>query len=123
MVNPEKKWRLQRGERLLQAALQNDSDGQTQPSSNFPGSSYVPSTGRKLFDQLAGQMLADQERQSDQDLPPFDEDSRDVVIVPDSEPSEPAKTSSIPPRPHLLTPPKDFSHDGTGRFVSFLNLL
>jgi hypothetical protein len=111
MVNPEKKWRLQRGERLLQAALQNDSDGQTQPSSNFPGSSYVPSTGRKLFDQLAVQMLADQGRQSDQDSPPLDEDSRDAVIVPDSEPPEPAKTSSLPPRPHLLTPPNDSSHD------------
>ena len=119
MVNPEKKWRLQRGELLLQAALQNDSDGQTQPSSNLPGSSYVPSTGRKLFDHLAAQMLVDQqsfprhdqERQSDQDSPPLDEDSRDAVIVPDSEPPEPANTS-IPPRPHMLTLPKDSLHDG-----------
>lgn len=120
MVNPEKKWRFQRGERLLQAALQNDSDGQTQPSSNFPASSYVPSTGRKLFEQLAAQVLADQqssprrdqERQSDQVLPPLDEDSRDTVIVPDSEPPESANTSSISARPHLLTPPKDPLHDG-----------
>ena len=118
MVNPEKKWRLQRGELLLQAALQNDSDGQTQPSSNFPGSSYVPSTGRKLFDQLAAQLLADQsvssrhdQRQSDQDSPPLNEDSRDAVIVPDSEPRESADTSSTSARPHLLTPPKDFLHD------------
>lgn len=119
MVNPEKKWRLQRGEQLLQTALQNDSDGQTQPSSNFPGSSYVPSTGRKLFDHLAAQMLVDQqsfprhdqERQSGQDTPPLDENSRDVVIVPDSEPPEPTNTS-IPARPHLLTPPKDSLHDG-----------
>ncbi|KAN0123774.1 hypothetical protein V8E52_002264 [Russula decolorans] len=119
MVNPEKKWRLQRGELLLQAALQNDSDGQTQPSSNFPGSSYVPSTGRKLFDHLAAQKLAgqqslprhDQERQSDQNSSPLDEDSRDAVIAPDSEPPEPTNTS-IPARPHLLTPPKDSLHDG-----------
>ena len=119
MVNPEKKWRLQRGELLLQAALQNDSDGQTQPSSNFPGSSYVPSTGRKLFDQLAVQLLADQsastrrdQRQSDQDLPPLNEDSRDAVIVPDSEPRESANTSSTSARPHLLTPPKNSLHNG-----------
>jgi hypothetical protein len=120
MVNPEKKWRLQRGEQLLQAALQNDSDGQTQPSSNVPGSSYVPSTGRKLFDHLAAQMLADQqsfprhnqERQSDKDSPPLDEDSRDVVIVPDSEPPKSADTSSISARPHLLNLPKDSLHDG-----------
>jgi hypothetical protein len=120
MVNPEKKWRLQRGELLLQAALQNDADGQTQPSSNFPGPSYAPSTGRKLFDQLAAQMLADQqyfprhdqERQSDQHSPPLDEDSRDAVIVPDSEPPQSTNTSSIPARPHLLTPPKDSLHDG-----------
>ena len=120
MVNPEKKWRLQRGERLLQAALQNDSDGQTQPSANFPGSSYVPSTGRKLFDQLAGQMLAGQqsssrddlERQSDPDLLPLDEDSRETAIVPDSEPPESAKMSSASSRSHLLTPPKESSQDG-----------
>jgi DNA repair protein Crb2 Tudor domain/BRCA1 C Terminus (BRCT) domain len=120
MVNPEKRWRLQRGEQLLQAALQNDSDGQTQPSSNFPGSSSAPNTGRKLFDHLAAQMLADQqssprhdqERQSNQDLPLLDEDSRDAVIVPDSEPPESANASSIPARPHLLTPPKDSLHDG-----------
>lgn len=120
MVNPEKKWRLQRGEQLLQAALQNDSDGQTQPSSHFPGSSYAPSTGRKLFDQLAAQVLADQqpfarhdqERQSDQVSPPLNEDSRDAVIVPDSEPPESANTSSISARPLLLTPPKDSLHDG-----------
>jgi hypothetical protein len=119
MVNPEKKWRLQRGELLLQAALQNDSDGQTQPSPNFPGSSYVPSTGRKLFDQLAAQVLADhqsfprhdQERQSDQASPPLDEDSRDAVIVPDSEPPESSNTPSIPVRPRLLTPPKDSLHE------------
>jgi hypothetical protein len=120
MVNPEKKWRFQRGEQLLQAALQNDSDGQTQPSSNAPGSSYVPSTGRKLFDHLAAQMLADQqsfprhdqERQSEQDSPPLDEDSRDAVIVPDSEPPKSTNTSSISTRPHLLIPPKDSLHDG-----------
>jgi hypothetical protein len=120
MVNPEKKWRFQRGEQLLQAARQNDSDGQTQPSSNFPASSYVPSTGRKLYDQLAAQALADQqssprhdqERQSNQVSPPLDGDSRDAVIVPDSEPPESANTSSISVRPHLLTPPKDSSHDG-----------
>ncbi len=120
MVNPEKKWRLQRGEQLLQAALQNDSDGQTQPSANFPGSSYVPSSGRKLFDQLAAQMLAgqqssprhDPEGHGDQDTPPPNEDSRDTVIVPDSEPPKSANTSSTSARPHLLTPPKGSSHDG-----------
>ena len=114
MVNPEKKWRLQRGERLLQAALQNESDGQTQPSTNFPGSSYVPSTGRKLFDQLAGQMFSEQqtsprhdpERQSN---PPLDEDSREAVIVPDSEPPLSASTSA---RPHFPTPPKESLQDG-----------
>ena len=119
MVNPEKKWRFQRGEQLLQAALQNDSDGQTQPLSNAPGSSYVPSTGRKLFDHLAAQMLADQqsfprhdqERPSDQDSPPLDEDSRDAVIVPDSEPPKSTNTSSISTRPHLLISPKDSLHD------------
>ena len=120
MVNPEKKWRLQRGELLLQAAKQNDPDGQTQHSSNFPGSSYVPSTGRKLFDQLAAQMLTDQqtsprhdqEGQYDQDSPPLNEDSRDAIIVPDSEPPESANMSSTSARPHLLTPPKDSFHDG-----------
>jgi DNA repair Crb2-like protein len=120
MVNPEKKWRLRRGEELLQAALQNDSDGQTQPSANFPGSSYAPSTGRRLFDQLAVQMLADQqssprhdpERQSDQGPPPLGEDSRDAVIVPESEPLASANTSSCSARPHLLTPPKDSLLDG-----------
>lgn len=119
MVNPEKKWRLQRGELLLQAALQNDSDGQTQPSANFPGSSYVPSTGRRLFDQLAGQKLAghqspsrdDLERQSDPDLPPLDEDSQEAAIVPDSEPPESAKMSSASSRSHLLTPPKESLQD------------
>lgn len=119
MVNPEKKWRLQRGELLLQAALQNDSDGQTQPSSNFPGSSHVPSTGRKLFDQLAAQMHSDQqsfprhdqERQSGQDSPPLGEDSQEGVIVPDSEPPESANEPSVPARLHL-TPPKDSLHDG-----------
>ena len=119
MVNPEKKWRLQRGEMLLQAALENDSDGQTQPSSNIPGSSYVPSTGRKLFDRLAAQVLVDaqslprrEQERSDQLSPPLDEDSRDAVIVPDSEPPEPANTSSASARHHLLTPPGDSSHDG-----------
>jgi hypothetical protein len=120
MVNPEKKWRLQRGELLLQAALQNDSDGQTQPSANFAGSSYVPSTGRRLFDQLAGQKLTGQqspsrddlERQSDPDLPPLDEDSREAAIVPDSEPPESAKMSSTSSRSHLLTPPKESLQDG-----------
>jgi len=119
MVNPEKKWRLQRGELLLQTALQNNSDGQTQSSSNFPGSSYAPSTGRKLYDQLAAQMLTDkqssprhdQERQSDHD-PPLCEDSRDAVIVSDSEPPESANTSSISARPHLLNPPKYYPPDG-----------
>jgi hypothetical protein len=115
MVNPEKKWRLQRGEQLLQAALQNESDGQTQPSATVPGSSYVPSTGRKLFDQLAAKMVVGQqssprhdlERQSDSALPPLDEDSREAVIVPDSEPPESANVSSTSAQPHLLTPPKD----------------
>jgi DNA repair protein Crb2 Tudor domain/BRCA1 C Terminus (BRCT) domain len=115
MVNPEKKWRLQRGELLLQAALQNESDGQTQPSATVPGSSYVPSTGRKLFDQLAAKMVDGQqssprhdlERQSDPDLPLLDEDSREAVIVPDSEPPESANVSSTSAQPQLLTPPKD----------------
>lgn len=106
MVNPEKKWRLQRGELLLQAALQNEPDGQTQPSATVPGSSYVPSTGRKLFDQLAAKMVVEQQS-SPRDLPPLDEDSREAVIVPDSEPPESANVSSTSAQPQLLTPPKD----------------
>ncbi|KAI0302130.1 hypothetical protein BC826DRAFT_987384 [Russula brevipes] len=39
MVNPQKQWRLRRGEKLLQAALQSGSDGQTQPPANASGQS------------------------------------------------------------------------------------
>jgi len=113
MVNPAKKWRLQRGEQLLQAALHPGSDGQTQPSEIFSVSSHAPSTGRLLFERLAAQKRAAQQLAPQRDLgelnppslPHFDEDSRETAVVPDSEPSEPANTASTLPRLHSLTPP------------------
>ena len=116
MVNPAKKWRFQRGEQLLQAALQPGSDGQTQPSENFSVSSHAPSKGRLLFDRLAAQRRAAQQSAPQCDpgelnppyLPHFDEDSRETAVVPDSEPSQPANTASTLPS---LTPPSS-SLDG-----------
>lgn len=113
MVNPAKKWRLQRGEQLLQAALHPGSDGQTQPSEIFSVSSHAPSTGRLLFERLAAQKRAAQQLTPQRDLeelnppclPHFDEDSRETAVVPDSEPSEPANTASTLPRLRSLTPP------------------
>lgn len=120
MVNPEKKWRLRRGEQLLKAALQSNSDGQTQPSTNFSRSSHVPSTGRLLFDQLAAQRRDEEqsatrrnlEGQNDAYLLPLDEDSRETVLVPDSEPPVVANMSSTPTRPHSSTPPNNSQSGG-----------
>ena len=119
MVNPAKKWRFQRGEQLIQAALQPGSDGQTQPSEIFSVSSHAPSTGRQLFDRMAAQMRAAQQLPPQRDpgelnppyLPHFNEDSRENAVVPDSEPSEPANTASTLSRLRSLTPPNS-SLDG-----------
>ena len=128
MVNPAKKWRLQRGEQLLQAALHPSSDGQTQPLENFSVSSHAPSTGRLLFDRLAAQMRAEQQSTPQRDLgepnppylPHFDEDSRETAVVPDSEPSEPANTASTLPRLHSLTPPSSLDGGRVGPSLSAL---
>lgn len=128
LVNPAKKWRLQRGEQLLQAALQTGSDGQTQAPADISGSSHEPSTGRLLFDQLAAQMRAEQQlsrrdlqEQDPPNLSPLEEDSRETAVVPDSEPPEPANTTSTLARPHSSIPPNNSL--GGGRVDSSLSCL
>lgn len=128
LVNPAKKWRLQRGEQLLQAALQTGSDGQTQPPADISELSNAPSTGRLLFDQLAAQMRAGQQlprrdlqEQDPPNLPPLEEDSRETAVVPDSEPPEPANTASTLARPHSSIPPNNSL--GGGRVDSSLSCL
>lgn len=128
LVNPAKKWRLQRGEQLLQAALQTGSDGQTQPPAVISELSTAPSTGRLLFEQLAAQMRAGQQlprhdlqEQDPPILPPLEEDSRETAVVPDSEPPEPANTASTLARPHSSIPPNNSL--GGGRVDSPLSCL
>lgn len=110
MVNPMKRWRHQQGQLLQQhAATDCIADGQTQPSAEFSKSSHVPSTGRRLYEQLAAQMCAEpqpsgQHDHKDLGLPAIDEDSRETAVVPDS---EPADTSPPPTRPMLSSPPDD----------------
>ncbi|KAF8274932.1 hypothetical protein EI94DRAFT_8931 [Lactarius quietus] len=110
MVNPMKKWRHQQGQLLQQhAATDCVSDGQTQPTADFSKPSYTPSTGRRLYEQLAAQMYAEphssgQHDHNDLGLPAIDEDSRETAVVPDS---EPADTSPSPSRPKPSTPQDD----------------
>jgi hypothetical protein len=114
MVNPMKKWRHQQGQLLQQhAATDCMSDGQTQPPVDLSSkSSHAPSTGRRLYEQLAAQMGAEpqssrQDDRNDLGLPAMDEDSRETAIVPDS---EPADTSPSPTLPKLSTPPDNPPH-------------
>ena len=109
MVNPMKKWRHQQGQLLQQQAA----DGQTQPSVDLSRSSHAPSTGRKLYEQLAAQMYAEpqssrQHDRNDLGLPAMDEDSRETVIVPDSEPANASPSST---RPKLSTPSDNPLHE------------
>ena len=105
MVNPMKKWRHQQGQLLQQhAATDCIVDGQTQPSAEF---SHVPSTGRRLYEQLAAQLCAEPQPSGQNDhnhlsLPAIDEDSRETAVVPDSEPADASSSSS---RPDLSNPP------------------
>ncbi|KAH9050685.1 hypothetical protein EDB84DRAFT_1555318 [Lactarius hengduanensis] len=114
MVNPMKKWRHQQGQLLQQhAATDSILDGQTQPSVDVSKSSHAPSAGRRLFEQLAAQMHAEpqsshQHDHNDLGRPAVDEDSRETVVVPDS---EPANTPHSPTRPKLSTPPDDPPHE------------
>ncbi|KAH9043147.1 hypothetical protein EDB85DRAFT_916951 [Lactarius pseudohatsudake] len=114
MVNPMKKWRHQQGQLLQQhAATDSILDEQTQPSVDVSKSSHAPSAGRRLFEQLAAQMHAEpqsshQHDHNDLGLPAVDEDSRETVVVPDS---EPANTPHSPTRPKLSTPPDDPPHE------------
>lgn len=110
MVNPMKRWRHQQGQ-LLQQHVATDciADGQTQPSAEFSRSSHAPSTGRRLYEQLAAQMCAEpqssgQHCHNDLGLPAVDEDSRETAVVPDSEPADPSPSST---RPKLPSPPDD----------------
>lgn len=109
MVNPMKKWRHQQGQLLQQhAAIDCVSDGQTQPSVDMSRPSHAPSTGRRLYEQLAAQMCAEPQSSRQHDcLPVMDEDSRETVVVPDS---EPADASPSPIRPEPSTPPDDPLH-------------
>jgi len=94
MVNPMKKWRHQQGQLLQQqhAVSDNIPDGQTQPSVDFSRSTNAPSTGRRLFEQLAAQMHSEpqsvQQGRNNFGLRAIDEDSRETVVVPDSEPGD-----------------------------------
>jgi hypothetical protein len=115
MVNPMKKWRHQRGRQLqLQAASHNVSDEKTQPSAKFSASSHTTSAGRRLFEELAAQLRAEPELTPKDGLdgrncsylPVVDEGSHETVVVPDSEPPEPANMSSTPARPDSSSPPK-----------------
>ncbi|KAH9063350.1 hypothetical protein EDB87DRAFT_174484 [Lactarius vividus] len=114
MVNPMKKWRHQQGQLLQQhAATDSILDGQTQPSVDVSKSSHAPSASRRLFEQLAAQMHAEpqsshQHHRNDLGLPAVGEDSRETVVVPDS---EPANTPPSPPLPKLFTPPDDPPHE------------
>ena len=109
MVNPMKKWRHQQGQLLQQHAATDISDGQTQPTADFSRPSHAPSTGRRLYEQLAAQMFPEPQSSGQLDhndlgLPAIDEDSRETAVVPDS---EPADASPPPTRPKLPTPPND----------------
>ena len=119
MVNPMKKWRHQRGQQLQQAALHSVPDEQTQPSADFSASSHATTAGRRLFEELAAHLRAEQQstpqdgldRQNHPHLPVVDEGSHETVVVPDSEPSEPANVSSTPAQPDASSPPKASLHD------------
>jgi hypothetical protein len=110
MVNPMKRWRHQQGQLLQQhAATDCAADGQTQPSAEFSRTSHAPSTGRRLYEQLAAQMCAEpqpsgQHDHNDLGLPAIDDDSRETAVVPDS---EPADASPSPTRPKLSSPLDD----------------
>lgn len=109
MVNPMKRWRHQQGQLLQHAATDCIADGQTQPSAELSRSSHAPSTGRRLYEQLAAQMCAEpqssgQQGHNDLGLPAVDEDSRETAVVPDSEPADPSPPST---RPKLSSPPDD----------------
>jgi hypothetical protein len=118
MVNPQKQWRLRRGEKLLQAALQSGSDGQTQPPANASGSSHAQSTGRRLFDHLAAQVRAGQqssprcglEGQNEPHSSASNGDGRETAVVPDSEPPDASNMSSTSVRPRSSMPEKASVH-------------
>jgi hypothetical protein len=110
MVNPMKKWRHQRGQQLqLQAASRSAPDEQTQPSVDFSASSHAATAGRRLFEQLAAQMLTDSgttpedglDGQNQPCLPVVEEASHETAVVSDS---EPANMTSTPARPDSTSP-------------------